>query len=51
MDVSELTIGTVTPAVPASDDSGTYSDSDDDKDLEDRPDIDWRKGITTGVWK
>ncbi len=88
MDVSELTIGTITSPSQAEsirsdyrktgqcfrcgsydhrvkdcpgkqvtitavndDDSGTYSDSDDDKDLEDRPDIDWRKGITTGVWK
>jgi hypothetical protein len=38
----------VIPAVN-DDDSGTY-DSDDDESVGDRPGLDWRNGVATGVW-
>jgi hypothetical protein len=41
----------VTVAAVNDDDSGTYDSNDSDGVAIKRPEIDWRKGITTSVWK
>ena len=65
IDVSELTIGAltsnpassskrVTVAAVNDDDSGSDSDVSEgsvNRYIEDHPEIDWRTGITTSVWK